>query len=721
MNTFRSKSPPPGHPGPSYMSAKQVGVYLSELRSNPIPRPNGSRPPPSHFGSIRSQSRSPARPPSISRPQSEIIVGNLNQIVDLPSESALQPSNSISKSRPRSIASFHAGRPLARQPGADTPEPIEIDDLPTSDVDAITYHENGQRLMEKLEARSLRLALEDMDLKEEEKIHADAQDEASELVWRHQNPTPNPNPNAPYSYGTTQKRNYREHLRKGSHGNSVGNGQQENKPPKVEDSGKKLPIQIRRNPFMRARGLKSEDSRPLPQTTRSSPDPEKASTPVPITQSTHSLPQKSTTSPVPDKSSTPVPTARSSRPPTSVLPSESISRSITNAPPEPKPTSDPEELEKRSDDIRAATSKRLSDRSTNLPTPSFVSDNPNRPIVSFKYDWKPKTVELKPEVQQEKPSTDRTPPPLVSTRPIPTISVNETPSISISSPPIPSISVNDTPSISISNPPIPTIAINDTPNPTPTISTSSSPRALPNPSAHRSSQPRTTHITPAGPLRTTTALCTTCALPISGRVISAGGSRFHPPCFACFACGELLECVAFYPEPDAARKERIERYQRGDLEGKEDGGEALDLDPRDGDEGTRFYCHLDFHEKFSPRCKSCKTPIEGEVVVACGAEWHVGHFFCAECGDPFDAKTPFVEKDGYAWCVNCHTNRYSTKCRKCRRPVTDMVINALGAEWHNDCFCCMECNAPFPDGRFFVRSDGTEPICVGCEERRLKR
>ena len=44
----------------------------------------------------------------------------------------------------------------------------------------------------------------------------------------------------------------------------------------------------------------------------------------------------------------------------------------------------------------------------------------------------------------------------------------------------------------------------------------------------------------------------------------------------------------------------------------------------DGDETLRFYCHLDFHELFSPRCKSCKTPIEGEVIVACGAEWHVG-------------------------------------------------------------------------------------------------
>ncbi len=71
--------------------------------------------------------------------------------------------------------------------------------------------------MEKQEARSLRMALEDMDLEEEQKIHASAQDEAAELVWKHRNPiaagtamgAPYPNPDI--------RRDYRQHLRKGSY------------------------------------------------------------------------------------------------------------------------------------------------------------------------------------------------------------------------------------------------------------------------------------------------------------------------------------------------------------------------------------------------------------------------------------------------------------------------------------------------------------------------
>lgn len=155
--------------------------------------------------------------------------------------------------------------------------------------------------------------------------------------------------------------------------------------------------------------------------------------------------------------------------------------------------------------------------------------------------------------------------------------------------------------------------------------------------------------------------------------------------------------MAFYPEPEKKHAERVDRIQarqRGEdlpmLDSHPTYEDMQRLEHEDGfDQSLRFFCHLDFHELFSPRCKSCKTPIEGEVVVACGAEWHVGHFFCAQCGDPFDSSTPFVEKEGYAWCVGCHTNRFSTKCRKCRKPVTDTVVKALNAEWHLNCFVCM--------------------------------
>lgn len=169
-----------------------------------------------------------------------------------------------------------------------------------------------------------------------------------------------------------------------------------------------------------------------------------------------------------------------------------------------------------------------------------------------------------------------------------------------------------------------------------------------------------------------TASCSYCRTPIEGRVVSASSIRFHPECFRCDHCHTRLEHVGFFPEPEESRKKRLEA-----------GGAEADRGGK-----IRFYCHLDFHELFSPRCRSCKTPIEGEVVVACGGTWHAGHFFCAECGDPFNSESRFVEKDGYAWCVGCYQKRYSGKCKKCKKPVTETVVKALGGEWHEECFCC---------------------------------
>ena len=449
-------------------------------------------------------------------------------------------------------------------------------------------------------------------------------------------------------------------------------------------------------------------------------------------------------------------------------------------------------LEIRGDDIRAATSKQRKDRSSNLPQPTMVSDKPGRPIVSFQSQPKEKVLEEVHTAALEPSETDgataqsplkqplaspfaRGPSPAPDTRPpIPkTVAPNEPNARRASGlPPIPilnlpdedegpSVTLPEEPDFAESTRPLPNISARPPPlfsvnKPDWGPSTAKQPgqRPLPNPAAaakparplphHAATSPlpkSTPHYTPT--VRQSGVLCAQCALPITGRILSAAGQRFHPNCFTCHECHTNLELVAFYPEPDNKRAERIERIRcrQAGIEPEYPAGISLEqadrLEYDDGDETPRFYCHLDFHEIFSPRCKSCKTPIEGQVIVACGAEYHEGHFFCAQCGDPFDASTPFVEKDGYAWCVGCHTHRYSSKCRKCRKPVTELVVKALGWDWHEDCFVCLvsdplsvvaatlltvqqECNGEFVDGRYFLRGESEDPVCVKCEEKRLK-
>jgi paxillin len=97
-------------------------------------------------------------------------------------------------------------------------------------------------------------------------------------------------------------------------------------------------------------------------------------------------------------------------------------------------------------------------------------------------------------------------------------------------------------------------------------------------------------------------LCAHCALPIAGRILSAAGERFHPSCFKCHECSINLECVAFYPEPDKKRAERLARIQqrRQGLDVYLPAGVTEEdmwrLEEQDGDESLRFFCGLDLQE-----------------------------------------------------------------------------------------------------------------------------
>ena len=766
--------------------------FLNDLRSNRPARPNGSRPQPN-----RNAAPNPLPDQDLPLRTSSAMSCSIRQRVPAsltgPDRCASAMSHRRSQSTIRTAESVvnNRGRPLAQKP---SPGPSQ-EFLPTTRTSMVTpsatYRESGQRWMEKQEARSLREALEDMDLLDEESLHAAAQDEASELVWKHQNPhLPYKNPYAPY--------NYKSHLQKGSYARSQSTGQYAesastdgasaqgkrsvssqstseragesrhssdssinggkastataqatgtrshalwDSPQKKAYMNMTFPIPplnvsrrrsssgsrstkvsggLFRNPndqiyeepeeMMAERDTREVDVLPPPLQL-------KARNPISkIPTASHSLLQPST-SPVegnrklsscdihknpPSQSRNPsyVRNALPPTPPTSVDTSDSDVRSST-----PSQTNG---VEIRSEDIRAATSMRLKDRSPKLPSPTVVSDRPRRPIVSFDRHWKPQEVNLQQEnslqcrptsrgVADSRPALQPTQPNLpkstASAPAIPTLSLPNSPSIQINDETVlPSIEI-DSPDVA-STPSIPSISVEETPSatrplPTPTkkprlnrphrpLPTHSSTAPVSKPSAHWSPFPS---------VHRATAQCAACALPIAGRIVSASSQRFHPHCFTCYHCSALLEHVAFYPEPPTSRDARLTRIDArangADLP-EEEGKTCED----DGDGGLRFFCHLDFHEKFSPRCRSCKTPIEGEVVVACGGEWHVGHFFCAECGDPFDAKTPFVEREGYAWCVGCHTGRFSGKCKGCRKPIVDLVVKALGGEWHEGCFRC---------------------------------
>ena len=446
------------------------------------------------------------------------------------------------------------------------------------------------------------------------------------------------------------------------------------------------------------------------------------------------------------------------------------------APPEPREDVPRKHgMEVRGDDIRQATSMKMKDRSAKLPTPSAVSDSPGRPIVSFNKEWKPQEEATDDKSEESRsgrgrinhpacliPGGLRQQQPRQQAQAIPSISVTD----DFTAPPSPSQSPSrrpqpTPPTIQVDGPPVPVIAVSDsssasppsiviepdgadqgfsipvivTPDDSSSGTSGGSRRPLPTPQAgasriRQAARPRGHWSAASRPVGSrATARCHECGDFIEGRFVSLAGTseRFHPHCFACYACGTSLEALEISPEPDdhrAARLDRIARRAAGEVLPDQPGQTMAE----DGDERMRFFCHLDWHELYAPRCKHCKTPIMGEHVVALGSHWHFGHFFCAECGDPFQKGMTHIEKDGYAWCVSCQTKRTerrAPKCRKCKTAVIGQYIRALGGEWHDECFRCATCNGGFDDGQIFPMEDRGSPgetvvLCTMCMERELK-
>ena len=130
---------------------------------------------------------------------------------------------------------------------------------------------------------------------------------------------------------------------------------------------------------------------------------------------------------------------------------------------------------------------------------------------------------------------------------------------------------------------------------------------------------------------------------------------------------------------------------------------------KDADDGRGElpYCEADFNDLFLPKCDSCNLPVK-DGLAACGASWHREHFVCTLCGEGFP-DGQYFQHENKPYCAKDYWETFGVQCAACNEVIKDNIMNALGKSWHVEHFVCHECHEPFPDLVYFPR-DG-KPYC----------
>ncbi|XP_034270447.1 prickle-like protein 4 isoform X2 [Pantherophis guttatus] len=109
----------------------------------------------------------------------------------------------------------------------------------------------------------------------------------------------------------------------------------------------------------------------------------------------------------------------------------------------------------------------------------------------------------------------------------------------------------------------------------------------------------------------------------------------------------------------------------------------------------KIFCGRHHAEFFRPRCASCDQLIfTSECVEAEGMRWHEEHFCCLECDLPLSIQQ-YVMKGGQPCCCACFESLYADICQACGEivGVNSKQIVLQGQHWHSkdSCFCCSLC------------------------------
>ncbi|KAG5273020.1 hypothetical protein AALO_G00146640 [Alosa alosa] len=137
---------------------------------------------------------------------------------------------------------------------------------------------------------------------------------------------------------------------------------------------------------------------------------------------------------------------------------------------------------------------------------------------------------------------------------------------------------------------------------------------------------------------------------------------WHPSCFVCCICTELLVDMIYF-------------WKKGKL-----------------------YCGRHYGESEKPRCGGCDELIfSNEYTQAEGLNWHLKHFCCFDCDCVLAGETYVMEKD-HPVCKSCYMKNYAMICMACKIPIEPEAQRVSYGEshWHAEpqcfqCSCCSKC------------------------------
>uniref|UniRef100_UPI00358E6B5C testin n=1 Tax=Myxine glutinosa TaxID=7769 RepID=UPI00358E6B5C len=148
---------------------------------------------------------------------------------------------------------------------------------------------------------------------------------------------------------------------------------------------------------------------------------------------------------------------------------------------------------------------------------------------------------------------------------------------------------------------------------------------------------------------------------------------WHPACFVCSHCTELLVDLIYFWK------------------------------------GGNLYCGRHYGESELSRCAGCDELIFSKKYTKAEDQfWHLKHFCCFEC-DCVLADSTYVMENSKPVCVPCYTKKYAQCCQACKNAIAPdgQHVSFGNFSWHASpsCFRCSGCRRSLCGERFLPHQD----------------